>query len=360
MERASLGTITLTVAAALFGPVAFGQQKKPASAAKGAISIQTERAQFESGELIEAIVRANQSIRASVTVEAYEQSYSQGKRTGERRVESQKIKLDARTGRGAARLRFSKGGVYRLVAQGRDRSNRAVNGQQIIQITAPHFLDRRVDTHLRKWSAETTKIRSLYTTFVRTIKDPTWGDESAEGSARYLRPNKARLDIHGEESFVLTGEGELWQFKLPPPDQPEAVGQIVVFKLPPEMAKNGVQDGPLPFLLGEKPEKILARYRIMLQQETEKNIQLRIYPKWKEDKENFIRAALWLNKKTYLPDKLEFLEPGNNKVTYEFSEIWINVELDPNDFKCRRIPDWEFREERVAGKEKSARSGLYR
>jgi outer membrane lipoprotein-sorting protein len=129
-----------------------------------------------------------------------------------------------------------------------------------------------------------------------------------------------------------------------------------VYKLPPELAQNSdVQDGPLPFLLGAKADKIKARYRLEILAEDDKQVQLRVYPKLQDDRQNFVRAELWLAKETYLPTKLAFLEPNHNLVTYQFKQIWTNIEISPSDFKGKRIEGWEIIVQQLAERDDPSR-----
>ncbi|QDU64024.1 Outer-membrane lipoprotein carrier protein [Planctomycetes bacterium Pan216] len=203
------------------------------------------------------------------------------------------------------------------------------------------ILDDRVDTLLRQWSERTSKIESLYVEFTRTTFDPVWrAKEVAKGSARYLAPKMARLDIGGDnpESYVLTGDGEIWEYKA-------AIEQLTIFELPEEMRKDAdLQDGPLPFLLGADPGKAKARYRIDIIAEDEKLVHLKITPKLQEDMQNFTTVELWLNRETFLPEKLFFTEPNQSEVTFDFADpdpketgtrIWINIDISPDDFRGR-------------------------
>lgn len=211
---------------------------------------------------------------------------------------------------------------------------------------AAGILDDPVDILLRDWAQKTSQINSLYAEFTRTTVDNVWGTkESAKGSARYLAPQKARLDILGEnaESYVITGEGEIWEYKPP-------MKQITVYELPPEMVKQAmaVQDGPLPFLFGTEPEKAKARYRFQIIQRDDKIINVKVFPKLEEDKQHFVWADLRLDGKSFLPTKLVFQEVNGNIVTFDFGEqVWTNIEINAEDFVGKQIKDWRIVRKRV-------------
>lgn len=212
------------------------------------------------------------------------------------------------------------------------------------------LLDNRVDVILREWSSRTGEIKSLYAEFTRTNIDHAWKDkEVAEGSARFLAPTQARLDVLGDnaESYILTGEGEIWEYKPP-------IKQITIYELPPEMIRgDAIQEGPLPFLFGTKPDKAKARYNFKIIEETDKHVHIKIKPKLQEDMKNFAAADLWLDRSNYLPSKLMFVEPNQNQVTYEFKGIWTNIEISKDDFVPKLIkgkpgePDWRVNRKKV-------------
>lgn len=216
------------------------------------------------------------------------------------------------------------------------------------------ILDNRVDTLLREWAERTSKIRSLYAEFTRTTFEPAFKTkETDEGSARYLHPRRARLDIVSPpdraESHVLTGTGELWIY-LPPHKK------IKVFKLPPEAKENDPQkDGPLPFLFGSRPEEAKARYRFDILDENPKNIHVKVFPKLVDDQKNFVWCELWLNKENFLPDKIRIREGNDTELTFTFKGIWTNIPIEPSDFVCRRIKDWTVEVQQFKDDDRSTR-----
>ena len=220
------------------------------------------------------------------------------------------------------------------------------------------ILEDRVDTLLREWSARTGKVKSLYAEFTRVTFDKVWQQTTKDdGSARYLHPNKARLDVTGEraESYVLTGAGEIWEYKPP-------IKQITIYQLPPDMVQqDNIQDGPLPFLFGTEPAKAKARYFLKIVEETDAMVHLLINPKLQEDQQNFTSAQLWLSKETFLPNKLMFLEPNGNEVSYEFKGVWTNIEINTADFVPQTLPaPWRVIRKQVADKDDAADGKLRR
>lgn len=340
--------LTIVVSNTIAGQEAKVQQKS-------AIVVETDRVWYEAGESFPVLIRATDAggrpLPGPIQFEVVERGTAAGKTT-ERIVRQEQIQPNAKDGMARVPLRLDKGGEYVLRAEARDGTNRTLRAAHVIEVSAPHVLDRRIDTLLREWAVKTSNIKSMYAEFTRTIDDRAWGKSTAEGSARFLHPNRARLDIEkgdNPESYVLTGDGEIWEYKV-------SEKKIKVYKLPPELAANSdVQDGPLPFLLGAKADKIKARYRLEIVADDDKHVQLRIYPKLQDDRQNFVRAELWLAKETFLPTKLAFLEPNHNLVTYQFKGIWTNIEIPATDFKGKRIDDWEIIVQQLAGHDDPSR-----
>lgn len=198
------------------------------------------------------------------------------------------------------------------------------------------LLESRVDILLREWSEKTSEIQSLYTVFQRTSVDRVWNKRSVvPGSARYLAPDKARLDIfqvlpdkqqRPDEGLILTGKGEIWHYSVPK-------GQITIYELPPNMTKQeALEEGPLPFLFATQPEKAKQRYSFEIVEETEELVRAKITPKLQEDQQNFAVAEISLDKKTFLPKRLFFIEANQNEVTFDFFNVWTNIEIKPSDF----------------------------
>lgn len=202
------------------------------------------------------------------------------------------------------------------------------------------LLESRIDVLLREWAAKTSEIKSLYTVFRRTTKDVVWGRMAVvPGSARYLAPDRARLDISDEQgkpedSLVVTGKGEIWHYQV-------SLRKITVYELDPGMSQQqALEEGPLPFLFATKPEKAKQRYSFEILDETDEVVRAKILPKLEEDKKEFLSAEVTLDKKTFLPKRLYFVEVNQNEVTYDFASIWTNIEINPSDFEGRPVSDW--------------------
>lgn len=213
------------------------------------------------------------------------------------------------------------------------------------------ILESRVDKLLRQWADRTSQIKSLYTEFSQSTKDAVWQkDTQANGSARYLAPDRARLDIMGDnaQSLVVTGKREIWHYKVE--DK-----QITVYHLNEDVdPQAALEDGPLPFLFATKPERAKQRYTFEILEEDDNIIKTKIVPKLEEDKSNFTYAIVTLDKENLLPKQLFFEEVNQNTVTYDFVKIWTNIDIKLTDFDPVQPEGWkridkEPGEEEVAG-----------
>jgi TIGR03009 family protein len=206
------------------------------------------------------------------------------------------------------------------------------------------LLENRVDTVLREWSEKTGQIRSLYTVFTRTIVDPVWnGKDVSPGSARYLSPKMARLDVTGgqmPESLVLPGNGEAWHYK--PANQNAQDNIVEIHKLPQDVQEKDVlEDGPLPFLFATKPEKAKQRYKFEILEEDEQILRAKITPKLEDDQRDFVEAEITLKKTDWLPTRISILEATKQQVTYDLSQTWTNIEISPSDFAVSVPKGWK-------------------
>jgi outer membrane lipoprotein-sorting protein len=198
-------------------------------------------------------------------------------------------------------------------------------------------LESRVDTVLRQWSDRTGQ-------FTRTIVDPVWREtDTSTGSARYLSPKRARLDItegRRRESLVLPGTGEAWHYK--PANGADQDSVVEIHRLPEDFKERDVlEDGPLPFLFATKPERAKQRYKIDILEEDEKQLRVKIVPKLEEDLRDFEQAEISLDKSSFLPTKILIREANMQQVTYDIQNVWQNIEIKDSDFEVTVPKGWK-------------------
>lgn len=204
----------------------------------------------------------------------------------------------------------------------------------------------QLDQVLKDWHEKSVAIKRLEGEHVRIIYDFVFGVATrAKGSFYYEAPDKGRIDLVPDP----TGKGQKFG-KINPntnkkvtltaqPDQPErwiCDGQQVLvidevqkvaqqFPLPANARGNNIMDGPLPFLFGMPPEKAKQRYTMKLLQANAKQIDIIVYPRWKQDSANYKWARIRIERETMLPMAVQMLDPaGSRETVYTFPKIVKN------------------------------------
>jgi TIGR03009 family protein len=199
---------------------------------------------------------------------------------------------------------------------------------------------------LVEWHKKSVEIKRLEGEHVRIIYDYVFQVATrAEGKFYYEAPDKGRIDLVPDPK----GKGVPFP-KINPstnkkvtltaqPDQPERWicdgKQVLVidevqksaqqFPLPAGARGNNIMDGPLPFLFGMPPEKAKQRYRMKLLQANTKDIDIIVYPRWKQDLANYKWARIRIERETMLPMAVQMLDPaGSRETVYTFPRIAKN------------------------------------
>ncbi|OAI40680.1 hypothetical protein AYO40_04520 [Planctomycetaceae bacterium SCGC AG-212-D15] len=192
-----------------------------------------------------------------------------------------------------------------------------------------------LDTYLNQWEQKMKAVESLVGPCARTEKDKAFGSTKVyEGTARFLKPNMAILELRNKEKpelfekYVCTGT-YLYEYS-----QMNKV--IRIHELP---QKNGVADDNfLSFLFGMKAADAKQRYDLKLSKEDAYYIYVDIVPKQALDKADFSRAQMVLTKGTYLPRRLWFEQPNGNEVTWDLPKTEQNTPLDRKIFIAPETP----------------------
>mgnify|MGYP003663198501 CR=1 FL=1 len=203
-----------------------------------------------------------------------------------------------------------------------------------------------LDQILGEWHKKSLQITRLEGEHVRIIYDYVFEVAfRAEGKFYYEAPDKGRIDLVPDKQ----GDGQKFA-KINPsnntkvtltarPDDPERWicdgKQVLVidevqksaqqYPLPAEARGNNIMDGPLPFLFGMPPEKAKQRYTMTLLQANAKDIDIIVYPKWKQDIANYKWARIRIERETMLPMAVQMLDPaGSRETVYTFPRIAKN------------------------------------
>jgi TIGR03009 family protein len=205
---------------------------------------------------------------------------------------------------------------------------------------------RQLTAILQEWERRSAVLSALEASFTRV--DTSWAFEQKDvyvGTASLKRPDLARLEFYkvdrtvqpprwvAHERIVCTGSAVL-QYTFP-------TKQIFVYPIPREERKRALEEGPLPFLFDMHARQLEARYRLALRGEERDAYVFDVVPLLNHDKEVFGRARLWLNTRTFLPDKLLLYDlNGKDTKEYTFRAIRTNPALDPGLFKPEGQPGW--------------------
>lgn len=217
----------------------------------------------------------------------------------------------------------------------------------------PPVLDparNRVDQLLVRWEAEMKKVQSLSAQCTRLEENKTFKvTDTYQGAARYLKANDAgrvtnlamldmrKVDKQGKpakpdvwEKFVCTGT-LLYQYV---PSQKE----IRVHQLPPPKSGQVVDDNFLSFLFGMKAEEAKKRYDLKFVKEDQYYYYIEVFPRFDQDKADFQKARLVLNKDSFLPRQLWFEQPNGDTVTWDVPKLELNAPLNRQEFDRPAVP----------------------
>ncbi len=217
----------------------------------------------------------------------------------------------------------------------------------------------RMEALLKAWEGQSTQLRTLKLGIYRIDKTPDWEEEDHyEGTAAFERPGKAHLNFrkvqtqevadprdpkkkkvsarvdprtnkrlaYSHETIVFTGE-EVWHYNFP-------AKQVFVYTLDKDARQRALQEGPLPFLFDMRVEQAHRRYEMALQGETDKLYFVVIRPKLQDDKEEFSKAFVFLERKYLLPSRIVLFSPdGRSTKDFRVESIQANKPLEARLFK---------------------------
>lgn len=195
---------------------------------------------------------------------------------------------------------------------------------------------QRMSVLLVDWEARSKTTKTLYAKFTRDDVIDDWDEKTQYDGAAFLQsPNLAYLNFEkvgadGKKTFneriVCTGD-RVYQFLADSK-------QVHMYALSQEDRLKAMEEGPLPFLFNMNAADANKRYRMQLVEENAELALIAIYPLQDVDREAFSRAYVWLNKSTFLPSKIQLMDPSNpkNSKTFRFSDVRRNVEVKPAYF----------------------------
>jgi TIGR03009 family protein len=205
--------------------------------------------------------------------------------------------------------------------------------------------DPRLTNYLKRWEQEMSRIQTLAAQLNRTEKDTTFNTtQKFVGYAQYMKSgtgptavNLATLEMRPEnkrdeiyEKFVIT-PAFLYQFQ---PSKKE----IQAFALPKPKEGQVGEDNFLTFLFGMKAEEARKRYDLKLTNEDQNYIYVTILPRNPQDKADFSKAQIVLNRDTFLPRRLWFEASNGSETTWDIPAIRSGVQVNRQEFDAPTPP----------------------
>jgi TIGR03009 family protein len=206
--------------------------------------------------------------------------------------------------------------------------------------------DSPLDNYLLRWEQEMKKVDSLSAEITRVTKDKSFDTvKKLVGWAAYKKRgsgpstlNQAAMELRPEgkrefqEKYVCTGT-RIFRFW---PEKKE----IEVFEIPKQ--EGGVPDeGFLAFMFGMRAADAKRRYDLRLAKEDRYYVYVDIVPRMPQDKGEFQKARLVLNKDTFLPRQLWFEGANGTEVLWDIPRMATGIDLNPRLFDQPATPkDW--------------------
>lgn len=222
--------------------------------------------------------------------------------------------------------------------------------------------EAELDITLKSWETSSAAVKTFHSDFIRWEYDPVWGPQNsakteAAGVVRYQAPDKGLFQITAAKNYNTTtskfdpstdiSQLEHWVcdgtyvFHVD-----HRTKQMLKTELPPNMRGTQIADGPLPFVFGQKADKLKARYwvRIVTPPDVKDQIWLEAIPKYQADAANYKKVDLILDAKKLSPLAIQTHDPNpqtNIRVVYQFSGHKINGIFDNtwfNNFIAPNVP----------------------
>jgi TIGR03009 family protein len=219
--------------------------------------------------------------------------------------------------------------------------------------------ETELEMTLKSWETSSAAVKTFHSDFIRWEYDPVWGPQNsakteANGWVRYQAPDKGLFQITTAKNYNPTTskfepsndetQKEHWVcdgtyvFHVNHKDK-----QMIKTELPPNMRGTQIADGPLPFVFGQKADKLKARFwvRIVTPPGITDQIWLEAFPKYQADAANYKKVDLILDSKKLLPLAIQTHDPNpqtNIRVVYQFSghkvnglfdNTWITTFIEP-------------------------------
>jgi len=205
-----------------------------------------------------------------------------------------------------------------------------------------------LDSVLMAWEGEMMKVQTLAAQLDRVETDLAFKTKKeSTGFAQYMKTggpksvNLAMLDMREKEKktvlvekFICTGT-DLYQFS-------PAQQVIRAMKMPEPPPGQVANDNFLSFLFGMRAQEAKRRYDLKLGKQDQHYYYIDVLPRLAEDKADFTKAQVVLNKGSFLPRMLWF-ENNGSTTTWDIPAIKSGVEINRAAFDAPKPPDgWKM------------------
>jgi len=214
----------------------------------------------------------------------------------------------------------------------------------------------KLDALLLQWEQKMKGVETLYATVKRTRLDYTYkeraivdgkpvyvpGKEIFEGTAKYMKPNLARIELYRKdkptvyEKYIFTPTF-VYEFN-------QSSKEIRAHELPPAKPGQMADDNFLSFLLGMRAAEAKNRYDLRLVKEDQHYHYVEVFPRLDGDKSQFQTAQLALVRTTMLPRQVILLEPNGNQIIWDIPSVEPGARLNRSEFEAPKLPgpDWRL------------------
>jgi TIGR03009 family protein len=223
--------------------------------------------------------------------------------------------------------------------------------QPMVPAAQPLNPNDPLDQLLIRWEGEMKRVQTLQASLTRIDQNKTFGTTDVYvGVAKYMKAqsgprvvNLALLELRKKDKpdtydKILCNGTALYQWA-------PAEKEIRMQPLPQPKPGQVADDGPLQFLLGMKAEEARRRYELKLTKSDQYYHYVDVLPRFDQDKADFQRARMVLNKDSFLPRQLWFEQPNGNTVTWDIPKIENGTPLNAREFETPTPPPgWKMAE----------------
>jgi len=200
------------------------------------------------------------------------------------------------------------------------------------------------DAVLKRVEERAKGVKSIAVDFVQHIYAPVFDDhDTRTGSLKILKPQFVRVDWKTPpppEAIVFDGEF-FWQIK---PGPAQVIKWTVKKKEPAGKDKPKLDLGPFRFLAGVKADELKRDYLIALVDtpKDKKTYHLLLVPLKPEERVDYRRLDIWIDRKQLLPVKIRFTKPNKEVETWTLKNLRVNKGVVKADFRVRVPRGWKL------------------